>query len=198
VSPRSRGRPPGRGRRRHPGSRLNASPSRPGDLSARAGYDAAECWFEDPAAGDRQSWTAPPGHGTYRGLDLELLDVGDDDDLLFLIEALHDHCRDAPGTDHELTAQGEPANPRLHVTMHQIVARQILAGDPPQTWQTVQRLAEMGYDWHAIMHMIAGLVAEDVYAAMADHRQPDPADYVRRLHHLPAGWPAPGDALQHN
>jgi hypothetical protein len=55
------------------------------------------------------------------------------------------------------------------VTMHQIVARQILADDPPQTWQTVQRLAGLGYGWHAIMHMIAGFVAEDVHAAMAEH-----------------------------
>ena len=42
------------------------------------------------------------------------------------------------------------------------------------------------------MHMIAGLVAEDVHAVMAEHRQPDPADYAGRLEQLPAGWPAPG------
>ena len=76
--------------------------------------------------------------------------------------------------------------------MHQIVARQILAGDPPQAWQTVQRLAGLGYDWHAIMHMIAGLVAADVHAALAEHRQPDPEGYARRLDQLPDGWPAPG------
>jgi len=126
-------------------------------------------------------------------MDLEPLDPGDDDELFFLIEALHNDGGDAPGSDGDLAAISEPASPRLHVTMHQIVARQILASDPPQTWQTVQRLAGLGYDWHAIMHMIAGLVAEDVHAAMAEHRQPDPEGYARRLARLPADWPAPGD-----
>jgi hypothetical protein len=129
----------------------------------------------------------------YRGMDLELLDPGDDDELGFLLEALHQGGRDAPGSDHDLAAIGEAARPRLHVTMHQIVARQILADDPPQTWQTVQRLAGLGYGWHAITHMIAGLVAEDVHAAMAEHRHPNPEGYARRLDQLPAGWPAPGD-----
>ena len=125
-------------------------------------------------------------------MDLELLDPGDDDELGFLLEALHQDGRDGPGGKRDLAAMGESADPRLHVAMHQIVARQILAGDPPQTWQTVQRLAGLGYGWHVIMHMIAGLVAEDVYAAMAEHRQPDPEGYARRLDQLPAGWPAPG------
>jgi hypothetical protein len=119
-------------------------------------------------------------------MDLELLDPGDDDELMFLIEALHLDRRDAAGNDHDLSARGEPVNARLHVTMHQIVARQILDDDPPQTWQTVQRLAGQGYDWHAITHMIARLVAEDVHAVMAENRQPDPADYARRLDQLPA------------
>jgi hypothetical protein len=72
-------------------------------------------------------------------------------------------------------AGGEPVNPRLHVAMHQVVANQLLADQPPQAWQTVQQLAGVGYDWHAIMHMIASLVTADVYTALTEHRQPDPA-----------------------
>ena len=119
-------------------------------------------------------------------------DPGDEDKLLFLIEARHHDGGDAPGSDGDLAAIGEPASPRLHVTMHRIVARQLMADDPPQTWQTVQRLAGLGYNWHATMHMIAGLVAADVHAAMAERRQPDPEGYARRLDQLPDGWPAPG------
>ena len=59
--------------------------------------------------------------------------------------------------------------------MHQIVANQLLADDPPGTWQTVQRLDGLGYDWHNIMHMITSLVSEDVYRSLKEHRQPDPA-----------------------
>jgi hypothetical protein len=45
--------------------------------------------------------------------------------------------------------------------------------------------------------MIAGLVAEDAHAALAEHRQPDPEGYARRLDQLPGGWPAPRDRTQH-
>jgi hypothetical protein len=75
--------------------------------------------------------------------------------------------------------------------MHQIVARQIMDDDPPQTWQAVQRLAGLGYGWHDIMHVIAGLIAGDVHTALAGQREPNPADYARLLAELPAGWPAP-------
>jgi hypothetical protein len=133
----------------------------------------------------------PPGHGTYQGLDLELLDPSDEDELTFLIEAQHTEFQDALRSDDETIVGGEPFSPRLHVTMHQIVANQLLADDPPQTWQTVQRLAGLGYDWHNIMHMIAALVSDDLYHAMNEHRHFDSGDYTRRLNELPAGWPPP-------
>lgn len=132
----------------------------------------------------------PSGHGTYQGLDLELLDRDDENDLTFLIEAQHPEFGDALRSHEDLIVGGEPVNPRLHVTMHQVVVNQLLADDPPETWQTVQRLVGLGYDWHNIMHMISALVTEDVYWAMKEHRRPDPADYARRLNELPGEWPS--------
>jgi hypothetical protein len=70
----------------------------------------------------------------------------------------------------------------------------LLADDPPETWQTVQRLAGLGYDWHNIMHMIASLVTEDIHRALNEHRKPDPAGYARRLNGLPGDWPPPEPA----
>jgi hypothetical protein len=125
-------------------------------------------------------------------MNLELLDPDDDDELMFLMEARHEEYHDALDSGQDMIAGGEPVNPRLHVAMHHAVARQILADDPPQTWHSVQRLAGLGYDWHNIMHMIASLVAEDVHAALAEHRDPDPAGYARRLDQLPGDWPPPG------
>jgi len=121
-------------------------------------------------------------------MNLELLDPGDEDELGFLIGALHE-SGDLPWSGGEPVPHGQAGSPRLHVAMHQIVARQILAGDPPQTWQAVQRLAGQSYRWHDIMHMIATLVAQDVHRALAG-QQPDPAAYIRRLDDLPAGWAA--------
>jgi hypothetical protein len=39
--------------------------------------------------------------------------------------------------------------------------------------------------------MIASLVSEDVYRAIKEHRQQDPAAYTRRLSELPGNWPPP-------
>jgi hypothetical protein len=86
---------------------------------------------------------------------------------------------------------GEPMNPTLHVTLHQVIANQLLADDPPETWQTVQRLAALGYDWHNVMHLVMGPATEAVYETLAKKRPFDRSDYVRRLAELPGDWPPP-------
>jgi hypothetical protein len=113
-------------------------------------------------------------HGTYQGLDLELLDPGHEDERAILIEALYPGFMDARHGEEDVIVNGEPVNARLHVAMHQVVANQLLADDPPATWQTVQRPAGLGYDWHNIMHMIATLVTKDVHSALKENRRPDP------------------------
>jgi hypothetical protein len=50
-------------------------------------------------------------------------------------------------------------NPRLHVMLHVVVANQLLADEPPETWQTAQRLAGLGYDWHNVMYLTMGPVS---------------------------------------
>jgi hypothetical protein len=110
---------------------------------------------------------------------------------LILFEALHEEFHDALASGEDMVIDGEPVNPRLHVLMHQVVAKQLLSDTPPRTWSTVRRLAGMGYDWHNIMHMIASLVSEDVHAAFTEVRKHDPASYARRLDQLPGDWPPP-------
>jgi hypothetical protein len=57
---------------------------------------------------------APAGHGTYQGLDLELLDPDDEGELTFLLEAQHLELEEALERGEEITtADGEPMNPRL-------------------------------------------------------------------------------------
>jgi hypothetical protein len=148
-------------------------------------------WFDEPEPGDRQSWAVPPGHGIYQDLDLELLNPADEDELGFLMEAMHPQFWRALERGDDLTIGGERINPRLHVLMHQVVANQLLGDKPPETWPTVQRLAGLGYDWHNIMHMISALVAEDFHRATTELRPHDPADYARRLNELPGDWPPP-------
>jgi hypothetical protein len=130
----------------------------------------------------------PPAHGIYRELDLQLLDPGDEDERALLMEVLHPQFADALRGEEDVIIDGKPVNPRLHVVMHQVVANQLLAADPPEKWQTVQRLAGRGYDWHNIMPMIASLVTEDVYGVLNESRKPDPA--VGRAARRPAATPA--------
>jgi Domain of unknown function (DUF1841) len=147
------------------------------------------CWFDDPEPGRPAVLGGPPGARDLRELDLQLLDPGDEDERALLIEALHPEFADALQGEDDVIIDGEPVNPRLHVAMHQVAANQLLANDPPETWQTVQRLAGRGHDWHNIMHMIASLVTEDVYGVLRENRKPDPAAYTRRLNELPGDWP---------
>jgi hypothetical protein len=142
-----------------------------------------------PAGGRGQSGQ---GTGPAAGMSLELLDPDDDDELMFVIEARHEECQHAPDRGQDMIAGGEPVSPGLHVVMHHAVARQILAGGPPQTWQSVQRLAGLGYDRHHLMDMIASLAAEEVHGALAEHRDPGPAGDASRLDQRPGDRPPPG------
>jgi hypothetical protein len=193
MSPKSRGRPPGRGRSRRP-----AAGRRPtGRAQPVTAWDADETtdrWFDDPLPGDRRSWAVPAGHGTYQGLDLERLDPDDEDERTFLLKAQHLDMEEELKRHEEITGpDGEPLNPKLHVILHVVVANQLLADEPPETWQTVQRLVGFGYDWHNVMHLIMGPVAEAVYGALSEQQPFDRADYVRRLAELPGDWPPPGE-----
>lgn len=154
-----------------------------------------ECWFDEPIPGDRRSWAIPAAHGTYSGIELKWLNPDDENDLMMLMEARHPEWEEALARHEEIIVDGEPVNPTLHVSLHQIVARQLLADEPPETWQAVRRLAGLGYDWHNIMHMIAGLVSENMHRALTEHAPFDPADYARRLNALPGDWPPP-EALE--
>jgi uncharacterized protein DUF1841 len=196
VSPRSRGRPPGRGGRRKP---ARPQPSRqrfvrgvipPGSAGGTA-QEAAACWFDDPDLASPRSWAMPAAHGSYRGIELASLDPDDEDDRMLLIEAQHPEFAAALSQDAEVVIGGETVNPRLHVTMHQIVLNQVLGGEPPEAWPTVRRLASLGYAWHDIIHMIAALVAEDVHGIMTGQARFDQAGYARQLSRLPGDWPPP-------
>ena len=158
------------------------------------------------AAPGRPAVLGSTRYGTYQGLDLELLNPDDEDERGFLLEAQHLEMAGALERHEEITtASGEPMNPRLHVTLHGVVANQLPADDPPETWQAVQRLAGLGYDWHNVMHMIMELVSEDFYRVMAEKRQFDRADYLRqfdradylrRLNALPGDWPPPEELVR--
>ena len=92
--------------------------------------------------------------------------------------------------DEETVVGGEPVNPRLQLALHEIVASQLWDGDPPEAWQTAQRLLAVGYERHEILHMLASVVTREVFDVLAEGRAVDPAGYVRALAGLPESWEA--------
>ena len=58
--------------------------------------------------------------------------------------------------------------------MHEIVANQLWADDPPEVWQTATRLLAAGYERHEVLHMLASVVSDDVYESCTTrkHRIP--------------------------
>ena len=79
--------------------------------------------------------------------------------------------------------------------MHQIVANQLWAVDPPEVWHTAQRLIELGYERHEVLHMLGSVVAEDVYAALRDKLPPDLEKTREALAALPESWELQRDEI---
>lgn len=131
----------------------------------------------------------PAAVGTWDGIDLALLDRGDEDDRRILIEAEHPELHEALRSDvDEVHAGGATINPRLHVAMHEIVANQLWADDPPEAWTTAQRLVAAGYDRHEVLHMLASVNSDALFHALRD-QVPVDLDRMRlALADLPDSW----------
>src|SRR3954451_20299863 len=100
----------------------------------------------------------------------ELLDAADPDERALLIAAAHPEL----DTDLEpLLVDGPEMNPRLHLTIHEIVATQLADDDPPEVWATGQRLRRLGYGRHEILHMLGAAMTPQIWATLHDQRAYD-------------------------
>ena len=113
------------------------------------------------------------------------LDPADPDDRAQLIRAAHPEL----DTDLEsVTIDGSELNPRLHLSVHEIVAAQLADDDPPEVWATAQRLRRLGYGRHEILHMLGAAIAPQLWAAMHDQRDYDLDQHRSALAALPDAW----------
>jgi hypothetical protein len=135
----------------------------------------------------RREWVLPPITGLMGGIDLSLLDPGDEDDRRLLIRAEHPELHDALEDDEEVIQGGHAVNPRLHLAMHEVVANQIWDDTPPEMWTTARRLTSLGCDRHQVLHMLASVVSTDVYKILRGQPH-DEARTVRELGALPDSW----------
>jgi len=59
---------------------------------------------------------------------------------------------------------------------------------PPEAWETAQRLVALGYERHAVQHMLCSVVAREVWSVLDSGLESDPACYVAALDELPESY----------
>lgn len=137
----------------------------------------------------------PPldAHARKRALaedwDLSLLDPTDSDERSILIRLAHPALDDAiERGDDELIVDGRVMNPRLHLMIHEVVATQIIDGEPPEMSETADRLITAGRDPHDVLHMLGSTVSDQIWS-VTHHRRPyDQAAHIAALAALPGSW----------
>ena len=140
---------------------------------------------------ERLDFACPPGHGFFDEFELELLHPADPDERRVLILADHPELAEAiEDEQEEIVVGGESINPRLHITIHEIVAGQLWADDPPEVWQTARRLLDAGYERHEIFHMIGSALTSGIWTLLHEQKPADTSRYLRALEALPASWEA--------
>ncbi len=138
---------------------------------------------------ERRAFVAPPVLGEFAGIDLALLDPASEDDRHLLILAEHPELEQAIEEGRkEIHLGGRAVNPVLHVTMHEIVANQLWADEPPEMWEAAQRLQTAGYERHEVLHMLGSVVAAEVFDILRDQTAPDVVGVRAALAALPGSW----------
>jgi len=121
--------------------------------------------------------------------DVSLLDPTDPDERSVLIRLAHPTLDDAiERGDDELIVDGRVMNPRLHLIIHEVVATQIIDGDPPEMFETADRLIAAGRDRHDVLHMLGSTVSDQIWSAPHDERPYDRAAHIAALAALPGSW----------
>jgi hypothetical protein len=120
---------------------------------------------------------------------LELLDPADPDERAVLIRLAHPDLDEAieQGVE-ELRMGGTSINPRLHLVIHEMVATQIIDGDPPEVLDTARRLLALGRDPHEVLHMLGFVASTQIWTAMHAGHQFTREDLLAALAALPESW----------
>lgn len=117
--------------------------------------------------------------------DIQRVDPTDADGRALLIAAAHPEL----DTDAEAAlVDGHEINPRLHLTIHEIVATQIVDDDPPEVWATAQRLRKLGYGRHEVLHMLGAAMTPQLWDALQNQREYDLQAHRAALAALPESW----------
>jgi uncharacterized protein DUF1841 len=138
---------------------------------------------------ERLAFAIPPIDDPPDWIDADLLDPEDPDDRALLIRGAHTELDAAISSDRETAVvDGREINPGLHLAIHEVVATQLIGGDPPEVWATAQRLRRLGYDRHEVLHMLGSAISGELWAALRGRSGYDHAAHVAGLEALPDSW----------
>ena len=88
----------------------------------------------------RRAFAFPVLEGWHAGVDLGGLDPSNEEDRRTLLAA--DHTTPAPG------------GVGRHIERHLVLADKLWRGDPPELWETAQRLLDAGQERHVVLHAL--------------------------------------------
>ncbi len=129
---------------------------------------------------ERRAFVMPHHSATIDGERYDHLDPADPDERSLLIEAEHPEFAEYLA-DSSWQGEIDGMNPRFHLTMHEVIANQLWADEPPEVWQAAKRLREQGMERHDILHELAGVMAEHMQPTMLRGEPFDEDAYGRAL-----------------
>jgi hypothetical protein len=92
----------------------------------------------------RRAFAFPVLEGWHAGVDLSALDPADPADRRALLAA--DHATPSPG------------GVGRHIERHIVLADRLWRGDPPELWETAQRLLDSGQERHLVLHALMAVL----------------------------------------
>jgi hypothetical protein len=116
-----------------------------------------------------------------------------DDELLSPLEAQiaqviadHPEYHDAVSgdLDRDFTVEGGKANPFLHMGLHLSVREQVATDRPAGIAMVFRNLTEKSADAHMVEHRMIDCLAETLWEAQSQNREPDEAQYLECLRRL--------------
>ncbi len=112
----------------------------------------------------RRAFAFPVLEGWHEGVDLSELDPADPHDRRALLAA-----------DHATPTTGDAGR---HIDRHMLVADRLWRDDPPELWQTAQRLLDSGQERHLVLHALMTVldrVGSDRAALLSALEELDPS-----------------------
>ncbi len=132
---------------------------------------------------DRRIFAMPYVGTRIGGEDYPRLDPADPDDRRLLIEGEHPEYHQVL-TDPSAGDEIGGVNPRLHLSIHEVVANQLWEDDPPEVWQATRRLQDRGVDRHEILHRLMAVAVDQLHGALTSGTAADTAAYARALERI--------------